>query len=102
MKEFREEIEVEFVYSCALIFWKMIALRYDDPPYSLYRLLCAVIKEHIPGITENPYMKNKELDEFQSLIFRSCLNVLTEAEFREFARNVKTVYSGQVSLTVSD
>ncbi len=92
MSELRDEIEIEFVYSCALIFWEMLALRYDDPPYSLYRLLSSVVKEHIPEIMENVYMKQGELTEFQRLMLKSCLNELTESEFREFAENVGKVY----------
>ena len=93
MKDYRDEIEMEHVYSCALIFWKMMALRYDEPPYSLYRLLCAVIKDHIPNIWNNPYILNGELDEFQRLMLKGCFTEMTAAEFRSFTKNIQTVYS---------
>ncbi len=93
MENYRDEIEMEHVYSCALIFWKMIALRYDEPPYSLYRLLCAVVKDHIPDIFNNPYIKNGELDEFQRLMLKSCYNELNKSAFCEFTKNVRTVYT---------
>lgn len=88
---YKEELEIEFVYSCALIFWKMIALRYDTPPYSLYRLLCAIVQEHIPNIMNNTHIKNNELPELHILILKSCLKILNKKEFLEFARNIKSI-----------
>lgn len=93
MEKFRDEIEIEHVYSCALIFWKMIALRYDEPPYSLYRLLCAIVQEHVPDIMNNPYMKRGELDEFHSLVFKSCLTEMSREDFKKFAESVRGGYS---------
>ncbi len=92
MEEYRDEIEVEHVYSCALIFWKMIALRYDEPPYSLYRLLCAIVQEHVPNIMDNKYMKNGELDEFHSLVFKSCFTELSKKDFTAFAKSIRKGY----------
>ncbi|MDC7293588.1 glycosyltransferase [Butyrivibrio sp. DSM 10294] len=91
MDEYKEELEIEFVYSCALIFWKMIALRYDTPPYSLYRLLCALVKNHIPNILNNPHILNNELSELHLLILKSCLNILNKKEFQKFAQDLKTI-----------
>ncbi len=88
---YKEELEIEFVYSCALIFWKMIALRYNTPPYSLYRLLCAIVQEHIPNIMNNTHIKNNELPELHILILKSCLKILNKKEFLEFARNIKSI-----------
>ena len=91
MANYKEELEIEFVYSCALIFWKMIALRYDIPPYSFYRLLCAIVKDHIPDIMSNTHIKNNELPELHILLLKSCLNELDKKEFAEFAQNVKAI-----------
>ncbi len=91
MKEYKEEIEIEFVYSCAMIFWKMIILRYDIPPYPLYRLLCAVVQEHIPDIMSNSHIIKNEVAEIHLLLLKSCLHVLNKKEFLDFAENVKKI-----------
>ena len=91
MADFKEEIEIEFVYSCALIFWKMIILRYDVPPYPLYRLLCAIIQEHIPDIMNNSYIIKKEVAETHLLLLKSCLNILNKKDFLEFAENARKI-----------
>lgn len=91
MREYKDEIEIEFVYSCALIFWKMIILRYDTPPYSLYRLLCIIIQEHIPNIMGNPYVLKAELSEMHMLLLKSCFNIMNKDEFLSFSHMVKKI-----------
>ena len=91
MKDFRDEIEIEYVYSCALIFWKMIIYRYDVPPYSLYRLLCAVVQDHIPNIFDNPYIQKGELSEIHFLLLKSCLHHMSKDEFLGFSENVRKI-----------
>ncbi|SFQ39652.1 Glycosyltransferase involved in cell wall bisynthesis [Butyrivibrio proteoclasticus] len=93
MELFKDEIEVEYVYSCVLIFWKMLSLRYDAPPYSYYRMLCAVVQEHIPDIMKNPYIEKGELSEEYMLILQSCLNEMNKADFQVFAKSVKLIMS---------
>ncbi len=89
MDTYRDEIELEHVYSCALIFWKMILHRYSTPQYSLYRLLCAVIRDHIPNILSNPYIST--LAESHMILLKSCIYPLSEAEFEAFARDAKQI-----------
>ena len=91
MEEYRDEIEIEFVYSCALIFWKMMIYRYDIPPYSLYRLLCVTVNDHIPDIMNNSYIRNGYLSEMHLLLLKSCLTVMTKTDFLDFAAKVKEI-----------
>ena len=91
MHEYQDEIDIEFVYSCALIFWKMIVLRYNIPPYSLYRLLCIIIQEHIPNIMKNPHILGAELSEMHMLLLKSCFNVMNKNEFLSFTKMVKKI-----------
>ncbi len=89
--DYREEIELEFVYSCALAFWKIIALRFETPPYSMYQLLCVFTQTHIPFIWENRYIKEGALNEFYTLILQSLFSPLTKEEFGVFARQIKEI-----------
>ncbi len=91
MLDFKYEIEIEHVYSCALVFWKMLIYRYDTPPYSLYRLLCAIVQEHIPNIMNNPYIQSGSLNELHMLILKSCLNIMNKDEFESFADNLRKI-----------
>ena len=91
MSEFHDEIELEFIYSCALAFWKIMALRFDEPPYSMYLLLCTYVQTHFPDVKENPYVRGGALSEYYALILGSLLEPLTKSEFTGFAVNVKKI-----------
>ena len=86
-----DEIRLEFVYSCALAFWKIIALRFEEPPYDLYQLLCTYTQTHIPDIWENSYVKQGALPEMYTLMLQSLFNPLGREQFAEFAKNIKTI-----------
>jgi glycosyltransferase involved in cell wall biosynthesis len=91
MEVMREELEFEYVYSYALAFWKVIVLRYQEPSYSKYRLLCANIKSHIPEIESNKYVKHGELSELYLLMLRSLLIPLNKEQFNRFSKQIKRI-----------
>lgn len=91
METMPEELEFEYVYSCALAFWKVIVFRYQEPSYTKYRLLCANIQSHIPEIEANKYVKNGELSEFYQLMLKSLLIPLNKEPFEVFALQIKTI-----------
>ena len=89
--DYREEIELEFIYSCALAFWKIIALRFAEPPYSMYQLLCVFTRTHIPDIWSNRYVKAGVLPEFYTLILKSLYSPFAKDEFAVFAKQIKEI-----------
>ncbi len=91
METYGDEIKLEFVYSCALAFWKIIALRFEEPPYNLYQLLCTYTQTHIPDIWENSYVKQGVLPEMYTLMLQSLFNPLGREQFAGFAKNIKTI-----------
>lgn len=91
MDVYSDEIELEFVYSCALAFWKVIVLRFEEPPYNLYQLLCTFTQTHIPDIAANPYVEQGVLPEMYMLMLESLFNPLDKTHFLEFADNIKTI-----------
>lgn len=91
METMPEELEFEYVYSCALAFWKVIVYRYQEPSYSKYRLLCANIRSHIPRIESNKYVRQGELSEFYLLMLKSLLTPLSREQFKAFAGQIKTI-----------
>ncbi|MBE5871416.1 MAG: glycosyltransferase family 2 protein [Lachnospiraceae bacterium] len=91
MEKYKEEIEFEYVYSCALAFWKIIVFRYEQPSYSKYRLLCANVQVHIPEIESNKYIRNGELTEFYYLMLKSLLYPLSKEEFEVYVKQIKKI-----------
>ena len=91
MDIYADEIELEFIYSCALAFWKIIALRFEEPPYNLYLLLCTFVQTHIPAIGTNPYVEQGVLPEMYALMLESLFNPLGREQFLAFAANIKKI-----------
>ncbi len=91
MDDLHDEIELEFVYSCALAFWKIIALRFEEPPYNMYLLLCTFTQTHISDIWDNPYVKQGALPEMYTLMLQSLFSPLDKGQFLKFADNIKTI-----------
>lgn len=88
-EDYRAEIEYEFIYSGVLAFWKVLALRYEKPPYSLYGLLGVFAQEHLPEPKSNPYYDT--LPEFYRLMLDSLYISMRKAEFFEFVENIRRI-----------
>ena len=88
---FQKELELEVVYSCVLIFWKIMILRYDEAPYSFYRLLCAFVQSNIPDIMTNDYINKSSFSEVHKLILNSCFQELSRSEFKHFAESIRKI-----------
>ncbi len=91
MTDYRDEFELEFVYSGILIFWKIMVLRYDIAPYSYYRLLCQITSGLVPNIMNNFYISNHKLSEFHTMILSSCLTILNKNDFYHLADNIRKI-----------
>ena len=90
-ERFPELLQFEYLYSCCLAFWKVIALRFETPPYEWYRLLCAVSREKIKGFEDNPYVKDGGLREHHILMIQSLLNPLTKEQFYAFVESIRKI-----------
>ena len=88
-EDYQEEIEYELIYSGLLAFWKVLALRFERAPYSLYGLLSVFAQEHLPDPKNNPYYKN--LPEFHRLMLDALYIPMRKAEFYEFIDNIRRI-----------
>lgn len=88
---YRDELEFHFLFSCFLGFFKVIALRYQTPPYSLYLLLKEIVKERISNYRTNLYIQKGELSEFHNTLMQSMLLPLNKEEFLQLVDYVKTI-----------
>ena len=91
MDRFHSEIELEFVYSCALAFWKIIVLRFEKPPYSMYQLLCIYVQTHIPQIMDNEYVKQGVMPEMYILMLNSLFTPMSRDQFEQFAIDIRRI-----------
>ena len=88
---YRDEIEIEMIYSGLLAFTKIIALRFETPPYSLYRLLCVFAREHLPEYKDNPYVRAEDFPEFHRLMLDALYMDMKKQEFYDFIESVRRI-----------
>ncbi len=88
---YKDEFELEFVYSCIMIFWKILALRFDNAPYSYYKLLCSLSKNFIPDIQNNTYINHGSLGELHMLLLSSVLKEVDNNDFHRILENIKKI-----------
>lgn len=91
ISEYRDELEIEHLYSNYLAGFKMIVLRFEVPDYNLYLLLRELTLQRIPSCFENHYVLEGIFTEVHLLILKTLDNVLSKAEFMEFAESLKTI-----------
>ena len=89
--DYSDEIEYEFFYSCILAFVKIIVLRFEEPPYELYRLLCVFAADHVPELCNNRYFQSKEFPELHRLILEGVYMGLDRENFTKWAENIKKI-----------
>ncbi len=86
--QYPDAMEFHFLHGAYLDFLKIICLRYDAPPYSLFRLAQeTVISKAIPR-KENVYYVNG-FTEFQKILLGLLECDVTKEQFREVAAKVQ-------------
>ena len=88
-EEYQAEIEYELIYSGLLAFWKILALRFEKPPYSLYGLLSVFAQEHLPEPESNIYFET--LPEYYRLMLKALYSPMRKAEFYGFVENIRRI-----------
>ena len=88
---YREEIEYEFFYTGILAFVKVIVRRFDEPPYSLYRLLGVFAAEHVPNPYENDYFGAKGFPEAHKLILEGVYMGMDRDSFIKWTESIKRI-----------
>ncbi|MBQ9990098.1 MAG: glycosyltransferase family 2 protein [Lachnospiraceae bacterium] len=88
---YKDALEYDFLHSCYFSFLKILAFRYENPPYSLYQLLKELVEEKIGNCQDNPFLKEIQLPELYQLLLQSLSLSLTREEFQEFIRCIKSI-----------
>ena len=88
---YRDELEFEYIYTGMLAFLKVIALRFEEPPYSLFLLLQNFTKEHYPALKENPYVMKGELSEMHYELLQMMYMPLRKADFFHLMESLKKI-----------
>lgn len=91
LEKYREELEIEHIYSAYLAGLKFAIYRYEVPDYNVYLLLRTLIIERIPDYSANKYIRSGELDEKYMLMLTALDCTLNKKQFMEFAENIKKI-----------
>lgn len=87
--EYYEELEYEFLISCYLSFLKLIALRFEKPPYSYYQILKTCVLERVPDYKQNKYVNSPDCPQILTVMLQSLEMQLNKAEFEQFAKQIR-------------
>lgn len=88
LDEYREELEYEFLWSCYLGFFKLLAFRFDHPSYSLFKLAKEITLSYVPDYTKNKYLE-EGFTEFQKLLLETLLTDIKREEFLQIIDMIK-------------
>ncbi len=88
LEDYREELEYEFLWSCYLGFWKLLALRYENAPYALFAMAKELTLAYVPDYRLNKYAENGFSD-FQKLLLQTLLLPIDKAQFQEIIEMVR-------------
>lgn len=91
-ENYHDELEYEYLFSCYLSFLKVIALRFETPPYSLYQILRTCTLERIPHYKNNKYIQDPNFSTVLATILESLTLPLNKNEFLQFAEQIKTLH----------
>ncbi|MCR5503240.1 MAG: glycosyltransferase [Lachnospiraceae bacterium] len=87
--EYRDEIEYNYFYTFYLGFLKILANRYERPPYDQFLLMRRMVKDRIPDWRNNRYIRNGEIKEFHRALLELLDHEVDEKAFLEVLEAVK-------------
>lgn len=88
LKDYGEELEYEFLWSCYLGFFKLLALRFENPPYSMFLLAKELTLSYVPDYRENKYIE-EGFTEFQKLLLQTLLLPIDRVQFEEIIEMIR-------------
>lgn len=91
LDKFREELEIEHIYSAFLAGMKMLIYRYEKPDYNIYLLLRELILQRIPDFENNKYVKAGNLGEMYSIMLETLRTQLNKEYFLQLCESIKRI-----------
>lgn len=91
LDKFREELEIEHIYSAFLAGMKMLIYRYEKPDYNIYLLLRELILQRIPDFENNKYVKAGNLGEMYSIMLEALRTQLNKEYFNQFCDSIRKI-----------
>lgn len=88
-EEYRELLEGDALYDAAG-FMKMLILRYDKPPYSLFQLESQLIRQQVPDYKSNRYAST--FAEIARLSLEALYSPVNQEEFNQIVAAVRQYY----------
>ncbi len=81
--EYRSEMEYEYLYNGYLAMLKILALRYDDPPYSVFRLLQELTRSKVSRVSCERFAADPSIPELHRLLFGMIHGYVSKSGFAE-------------------
>lgn len=91
VKDYKQEIEYEFMIIAGLQILKVLILRYSEPQYSSFLLLQTIIRQRIKNPFANKYINNNYFSESQLLCVNALYMDMSKSEYTEFADKLKLI-----------
>ncbi len=68
---YREALEYDYLHSCYFAFLKVLAFRYDRPPYSLFCLLRKLLTDKLTHLPNNRFLREAAFPELYRILTES-------------------------------
>lgn len=91
LDKYREEFEIEHIFSYYLAGLKFAIYRYEIPDYNIYLLLRELMLDRIPDYKANSYIQKGVLSELHMLMLKTLDSQLSKSQFYEFADSIKKI-----------
>ena len=90
-EQYKEELQMEHIFSGYLPALKACILRYDKPDYNYYLLLRELMVDRLEGYKANYYVKKGFLSDYYLMLLAAVDNKLSKSQFEELSGYVKKI-----------
>lgn len=82
LQKYRNELEVDFLYSAYLGYFRILICRFDEARYDLFLKLKGFVTGYIPDYRKNPLIESN-FSEFDRLVLEMLITAIGEKEFSD-------------------
>ncbi len=91
LHQFREALEYDYLHTCYFAFIKILAFRYNNPPYSLFRLLQQLLRGKLGNLPGNRFIRDATLPELYQLLMESLYLPIDSSAFDQLIGAVRRI-----------
>lgn len=91
LDKYKDELQMEHIFSGYLPALKACILRYEVPDYNYYLLLRELMRDRLEGYKDNPYVGKGYLSDYYLMLLSAVDNKLNKSQFIELAEYIKKI-----------